>query len=142
MFNQQELQILLGGANTPIDVNDLRRNTVYGGSFNDDEPTILAFWKVRTGQEKPFSPVCSFFGMKAHFFYFRSLRVSTLNNAKHCYDSSQVSEGPLFCTYPPILYSRNSSVRLLVAALVAFTPSFRFDPQERTKIACRQRAPA
>jgi ubiquitin-protein ligase E3 C len=71
MFNQQELQILLGGANTPIDVNDLRRNTVYGGSFNDDEPTILAFWKVRTGREKPFSPVCSFFWDESPFFLFQ-----------------------------------------------------------------------
>jgi ubiquitin-protein ligase E3 C len=50
MFNQQELQLLLGGANAPIDVNDLRQNTVYGGLFNDEEPTIVAFWKVRTGR--------------------------------------------------------------------------------------------
>jgi HECT-domain (ubiquitin-transferase) len=52
MFNQQELQLLLGGVNSPIDVNDLRRNTVYGGSFSDDEPTIIAFWKVRTGWKR------------------------------------------------------------------------------------------
>lgn len=47
MFNQQELQVLLGGVNTPIDLNDLRQNTNYGGAYHDEEPTIVAFWKVR-----------------------------------------------------------------------------------------------
>lgn len=47
MFNQQELQVLLGGVNTPIDIEDLKRHTNYGGLFNDQEPTIRAFWKVR-----------------------------------------------------------------------------------------------
>ncbi|KAJ8508844.1 hypothetical protein ONZ45_g8914 [Pleurotus djamor] len=46
MFNQQELQILLGGVNTPIDVDDLRANTVYGGLYDEKHPTIVAFWKV------------------------------------------------------------------------------------------------
>ncbi len=46
MFNQQELQALLGGVNTPIDINDLQQNTLYGGLYNDQEPTIVAFWKV------------------------------------------------------------------------------------------------
>ncbi|KAI9443566.1 HECT-domain-containing protein [Lactarius indigo] len=49
MFNQQELQVLLGGVNTPIDLDDLRRNTNYGGLYSADEPTILAFWKVVEG---------------------------------------------------------------------------------------------
>ncbi|KAH8977914.1 HECT-domain-containing protein [Lactarius hatsudake] len=49
MFNQQELQVLLGGVNTPIDLDDLRRNTNYGGLYGPDEPTILAFWKVVEG---------------------------------------------------------------------------------------------
>jgi len=49
MFNQQELQLLLGGVNTPIDINDLRRNTNYGGLYNDQEQTIVAFWKVVEG---------------------------------------------------------------------------------------------
>ncbi len=46
MFNQQELQVLLGGVNTPVDINDLRQNTNYGGLYDDQEPTIVAFWKV------------------------------------------------------------------------------------------------
>lgn len=46
MFNQQELQILLGGVNAPIDLDDLRLNTKYGGLYDDHEPTIEKFWKV------------------------------------------------------------------------------------------------
>lgn len=47
MFNQQELQVLIGGVNSPIDLEDLRKNTNYGGLYDDDEGTITAFWKVR-----------------------------------------------------------------------------------------------
>ena len=47
MFNQQELQILLGGVNSPIDLDDLRKNTQYGGLYDDHHPTIELFWQVR-----------------------------------------------------------------------------------------------
>lgn len=46
MFNQQELQILVGGVNSPIDFDDLRRNTNYGGLLKDDLPYVESFWKV------------------------------------------------------------------------------------------------
>ncbi|KAI0647654.1 HECT-domain-containing protein [Trametes meyenii] len=46
MFNQQELQILLGGVDTPIDVDDLRAHTQYGGLYGDHEDTIEIFWSV------------------------------------------------------------------------------------------------
>ncbi|KAF9009589.1 hypothetical protein BDQ17DRAFT_1388399 [Cyathus striatus] len=46
MFNQQEVQILLGGVNTEIDLDDLRANTNYGGLYDDNSPTIQLFWKV------------------------------------------------------------------------------------------------
>lgn len=46
MFNQQELQILLGGVNSPIDLDDLRANTQYGGLYDDHQPTIAMFWDV------------------------------------------------------------------------------------------------
>ncbi|PPQ89897.1 hypothetical protein CVT25_004840 [Psilocybe cyanescens] len=46
MFNQQEVQILIGGVNSPIDLVDLRRHTNYGGLYDDDHPTIVAFWNV------------------------------------------------------------------------------------------------
>ncbi|OSD07632.1 HECT-domain-containing protein [Trametes coccinea BRFM310] len=46
MFNQQELQILLGGVDTPIDIDDLRAHTQYGGLYDDHEATIEIFWSV------------------------------------------------------------------------------------------------
>ncbi|KAG9308894.1 HECT-domain-containing protein [Chiua virens] len=46
MFNQQELQILLGGVNAPVDLDDLRQHTNYGGLYDNDEPTIQTFWEV------------------------------------------------------------------------------------------------
>ena len=51
MFNQSELQTLISGSRTEIDVADLRRNTQYGGVYaiGDDgleHPTILHFWKA------------------------------------------------------------------------------------------------
>ena len=47
MFNQQEVQILVGGVNAPIDLDDLRQNCNYGGLYDDNEDTIRTFWKVR-----------------------------------------------------------------------------------------------
>lgn len=52
MFNQSELQTLVGGdMGTPIDVEDLRNNTMYGGVYQigDDgkeHETIRLFWRV------------------------------------------------------------------------------------------------
>jgi ubiquitin-protein ligase E3 C len=51
MFNQSELQTLIGGDASEIDVEDLRRNTQYGGVYQigDDgleHPTVRLFWKV------------------------------------------------------------------------------------------------
>lgn len=51
MFNQTELQTLIGGTSSSIDVGDLRRNTHYGGVYTigDDgleHPTVKLFWSV------------------------------------------------------------------------------------------------
>ena len=51
MFNQKELQKLVGGDNTDLDIADLRRNTQYGGLYviGDDgleHPTVELFWKA------------------------------------------------------------------------------------------------
>jgi len=51
MFNQSELQTLVGGGDSPIDVADLRRNTVYGGIYaighdGNEHPVVQTFWKV------------------------------------------------------------------------------------------------
>ena len=51
MFNQSELQTLVGGDSSEIDISDLRRNTLYGGVYvigNDleEHPSVKIFWKV------------------------------------------------------------------------------------------------
>ncbi|KAH8666750.1 HECT-domain-containing protein [Xylariales sp. PMI_506] len=51
MFNQSELQRLVGGDSSEIDVEDLRRNTQYSGLYaiGDDgleHPTVQMFWEV------------------------------------------------------------------------------------------------
>lgn len=51
MFNQSELQTLVGGAAAEINVPDLRRNTLYGGIYviGDDgreHPSVEMFWNV------------------------------------------------------------------------------------------------
>ncbi|KZV60925.1 HECT-domain-containing protein [Peniophora sp. CONT] len=46
MFNQQELQVLLGGVDTPIDIDDWRAHTKYGGLFDNAHPTVAAFWSI------------------------------------------------------------------------------------------------
>ncbi|KAF9974745.1 hypothetical protein BGZ73_001800 [Actinomortierella ambigua] len=45
MFNQQELQVMLGGAQTAIQLDDLKQNVVYS-NFSEDDPTIQHFWSV------------------------------------------------------------------------------------------------
>nr|GAT53416.1 HECT-domain-containing protein [Mycena chlorophos] len=46
MFNQQELQQLIGGTDQPIDIDDLAGNTQYGGLYDANHPTIVSFWRV------------------------------------------------------------------------------------------------
>lgn len=41
-----ELQVLISGAKTPIDVADLQQNTSYGGGYHASHPVILKFWRV------------------------------------------------------------------------------------------------
>jgi ubiquitin-protein ligase E3 C len=42
MFDQHELQEVVGGADNPIDVDDLERNS----NMEAKEETIIMFWKV------------------------------------------------------------------------------------------------
>ncbi|KAJ5042822.1 uncharacterized protein L3040_004215 [Drepanopeziza brunnea f. sp. 'multigermtubi'] len=51
MFNQSELQTLIGGDSSEVNVEDLRRNTQYGGVYQigddgQEHSTIKIFWKV------------------------------------------------------------------------------------------------
>ena len=44
MFDQQELQMIVGGTESDIDIDDLRANCNVTGFTNDS--TIHLFWKV------------------------------------------------------------------------------------------------
>ncbi|KAJ8735730.1 hypothetical protein PYW07_007350 [Mythimna separata] len=46
MFSCRELQLLISGAEVPIDIDDLRRYTQYAGGFSAQHPTVLCFWRV------------------------------------------------------------------------------------------------
>ncbi|XP_058057066.1 ubiquitin-protein ligase E3C isoform X2 [Anopheles bellator] len=46
MFSNKELQVLISGAEIPVDVHDLRQHTRYGGDFSLEHPAIQLFWKV------------------------------------------------------------------------------------------------
>lgn len=56
MFNQSELQRLVGGDSSEIDVEDLRRNTTYSGLYEvgddgQEHPVIQMFWEVLRSME-------------------------------------------------------------------------------------------
>ena len=46
MLNEKEIQVLISGASVPIDTEDLKNNTNYGGSYTLSHPTIQYFWEV------------------------------------------------------------------------------------------------
>ena len=46
MFSPDELQMLISGAVGAVDLVDLRANTVYGGGYSDEHPSIQIFWQV------------------------------------------------------------------------------------------------
>jgi ubiquitin-protein ligase E3 C len=56
MFNQNELQRLVGGDSSEINVEDLRKHTVYSGVYaigddGEEHPTVKMFWEVMRGLE-------------------------------------------------------------------------------------------
>ncbi|XP_075165628.1 ubiquitin-protein ligase E3C [Haematobia irritans] len=44
MFSNKELQILISGAEIPIDLEDLKKHCKYGGEYGPEHPSIIAFW--------------------------------------------------------------------------------------------------
>eukprot|EP00958_Prasinococcus_capsulatus_P007134 scaffold659_cov329-Prasinococcus_capsulatus_cf.AAC.43 len=46
MFNESELQLLISGAMSGIDLDDMRAHTEYAGGYHKDHPVVLAFWEV------------------------------------------------------------------------------------------------
>ncbi|XP_067398809.1 ubiquitin-protein ligase E3C isoform X1 [Emydura macquarii macquarii] len=46
MFDQQEIQVLISGAQVPINLDDLKSFTNYSGGYTADHPVIKIFWRV------------------------------------------------------------------------------------------------
>ena len=46
MFSHRELQVLISGADHEINVTQLRQFTIYGSGYDDQHPTVVAFWEV------------------------------------------------------------------------------------------------
>ncbi|ALC41873.1 CG3356 [Drosophila busckii] len=49
MFSNKELQILISGAEIPIDLEDLKKHCKYGGEYTPEHPSIVAFWAAVEG---------------------------------------------------------------------------------------------
>lgn len=45
MFSNKEFQVLISGAEIPVDIDDLRKHARYGGDFDPNHPTIKIFWE-------------------------------------------------------------------------------------------------
>lgn len=46
MFSARELQLLIGGEQKPIDIEDMRRHVNYSGGYSDHDPYIEQFWDI------------------------------------------------------------------------------------------------
>ncbi|KAL1511301.1 hypothetical protein AB1Y20_006106 [Prymnesium parvum] len=46
MFSPVELQLVLGGSDAPLDVDDWRAHTQYSGGYFEEHPTVGWFWEV------------------------------------------------------------------------------------------------
>lgn len=115
MFNQQEVQIVIGGVNSPIDLDDLQRNTNYGGAFDEKHETIVTFWKVY-----PALVLKLLIRFDCPFPFIRLSALSTRNKKEPCCDLSRVVADLLFC-----LLSFSLSQGLLIALLYCYYSGFK-----------------
>lgn len=46
MFGNKEFQVLISGAEIPVDIGDSRKNAKYSGDFEPNHSTIVLFWDV------------------------------------------------------------------------------------------------
>ncbi|XP_050422907.1 ubiquitin-protein ligase E3C [Adelges cooleyi] len=46
MFSNHEVQVLISGAEVPVDIDDLKQHTNYVGGYTPEDPVIQLFWSV------------------------------------------------------------------------------------------------
>ncbi|OQR75738.1 ubiquitin-protein ligase E3C-like, partial [Tropilaelaps mercedesae] len=52
LFDPNELQVLISGTATPINVADWRAHTIYGSGYTASHPVIECFWRVVNGLDE------------------------------------------------------------------------------------------
>ena len=53
MFSPAELQLVLGGSDAPLDVDDWRANAVFSGGYHTEHPVIRMLWQVLREYDAP-----------------------------------------------------------------------------------------
>ena len=53
MFSPAELQLVLGGSDAPLDVDDWRANAVFSGGYHTEHPVIRMLWQVLREYDPP-----------------------------------------------------------------------------------------
>merc|ERR1719335_1964767 len=48
-FSPTELQLVLGGSDAPLDVDDWAAHAVYSGGYHTHHPVVRAFWATLRG---------------------------------------------------------------------------------------------
>eukprot|EP00117_Sycon_ciliatum_P043196 scpid2186/ scgid31312/ Ubiquitin-protein ligase E3C len=97
LFTASEAQILISGAQVPLDLEDLQNNTHYSGGYHETHPTILLFWdavktftndqlhlllKFVTSCSRP--PLFGFKDFHPHFAIHNALSSERLPTASTC----------------------------------------------------------
>lgn len=53
ILSPPELQLVLGGSDAPLDIDDWRAHTVYSGGYHDKHPVIMWLWQVLADFDAP-----------------------------------------------------------------------------------------
>ncbi|AFZ78922.1 HECT-domain ubiquitin-transferase domain containing protein [Theileria equi strain WA] len=48
MFSPSELELLISGSSEDLNIEDMKKNTVYGGGYTNESDTIRWFWEIMT----------------------------------------------------------------------------------------------
>eukprot|EP01102_Stenamoeba_stenopodia_P020919 TRINITY_DN8307_c0_g1_i1.p1 TRINITY_DN8307_c0_g1~~TRINITY_DN8307_c0_g1_i1.p1 ORF type:complete len:548 (+),score=89.90 TRINITY_DN8307_c0_g1_i1:103-1746(+) len=107
VFNAEELQLLISGDQGELDFVDFRSNTIYGGGYKADHPTIQLFWEVvssLTRQQQaqllkfvtscPRPPLLGFKHLTPQFCIYRIDKVENLPTASTCMNLLKLPDYP------------------------------------------------
>ena len=140
MFNQQEVQILIGGVNSLIDLDDLRRHTNYGGLYDDKAENIVDFWNVCSHSADVILLLALMF--YAGCQYFRSRSTSRIAKIRYQLQSAPTSVGRCCLCSRPSTYPHahdilaDSKNSFLILALGMLAPTHSVCPLQALVLIC------